>query len=66
MKEFSLAEHLETIRLLWLEHSRHHFKRNDNYMINELPLKLILTFLVRQGIALDRDKAKIVVESEIG
>ena len=65
-KDYSLAEHLETIRQVWLEHSRHHFKRNDNYMTNELPLKLILTFLVKHGIALDRDKAKLTIKQEIG
>ena len=35
-------------------------------MTDELPAKLILTYLVKEGVALDRDKAKAAVESEIG
>ena len=47
-------------------HSRMHYNRDDNFMTDELPLKLILSFLFKEGIALDRDKAKVAVESEIG
>ena len=32
----------------------------------QLPLKPILTFLVKEGIALDRDKALTAIEQEIG
>ena len=35
-------------------------------MTDELPLKLILQFLVKEGVALDRDKAKTAIEQEIG
>ena len=35
-------------------------------MVDELPLKPILTYFVKEGIALDRDKAKTAIEHEIG
>ena len=35
-------------------------------MTDELPLKPILTFLVKEGVALDRDKAKQAIEQEVG
>lgn len=65
-QEHSMADHVETIRSLWLAHSKLHFKRKDDAMTDELPAKLILSYLVKEGVALDRDKAKAAVESEIG
>ena len=35
-------------------------------MTNELPMKGILQFLVKEGVALDRDKARQAIEQEIG
>ena len=35
-------------------------------MTDELPLKPILTFLVKEGVALDRDKARQAIEQEVG
>ena len=35
-------------------------------MVDELPVKPILSYLVKEGIALDRDKAKTAIENEIG
>ena len=61
-----MAEHSVTIKELWLSHYRAHYNRNDDCMIDELPLKPVLTHLVKEGVALDRDKAKVVIESEIG
>ena len=58
MKQFTLLEHSETIQHLWQRHTKAHYKQDDIYMTDELPLKPILTFLVKEGVALDRDKAK--------
>ena len=35
-------------------------------MTDELPVKPILSFLVKEGVALDREKAKTAIEQEIG
>ena len=35
-------------------------------MTDELPLKPILAFLVKEGVALDPNKAKTAIEQEIG
>ena len=35
-------------------------------MTDELPVKPILAFLVKEGVALDREKAKTAIEQEIG
>ena len=35
-------------------------------MTDELPLKPILAYLVKEKITLDRDKARVVIENEIG
>ena len=35
-------------------------------MTDELPIKPILTYLVKEGVALDRDKVKTAIEQEIG
>lgn len=45
---------------------RAHFKRDDDIFVSELPVKPILTYFVKQGIALDRDKARVIIENEIG
>lgn len=49
-----------------MAHSKAHFRRPDNFMTDELPLKPILAFFVREGVALDRDKARAAIQSEIG
>ena len=43
-----------------------HFGRDEEFMTDELPIRPVLNFLVKEGIALDRDKAKQVIISEIG
>ena len=42
-----------------------HHKRDVGF-VTEIPLKVVLNWLVKEGVALDRDKAKLVVKSEIG
>ena len=51
---------------IWNRHTAQHYDRDDLGFISELPLKPILQFLVKEGVALDRDKAKKAVEDEIG
>lgn len=53
-----MQEHQDTILNLWYKHTKAHYKRDDEFMVEELPLKPILTYFVKEGIALDRDKAK--------
>ena len=45
---------------------RAYFKRDDDIFVNELPVKPILSYFVKAGIALDRDKARVAIENEIG
>lgn len=49
-----------------MKHVKVHYKREDDIFVNELPVKPILTYFVKQGIALDRDKARVAIEGEIG
>ena len=65
-KQFSMQEQAETIKSIWDRHTSAHYKREDLGFISELPVKPILSFFVREGVALDRDKAKQAVEAEIG
>ena len=65
-RAYTLQEHSDTIRAVWIRHVRAHFKRDDDIFVNELPVKPILTYFVKQGIALDRDKARVAIENEIG
>ena len=51
---------------MWYKQTKAHFKRDETFMTDELPIKPILAFLVKEGVALDRDKAKTAVENEIG
>ena len=51
---------------MWYKHTKAHFKRDDIFMTDELPEKPILIFLVKEGVALDRDKARAAIELEIG
>ena len=51
---------------MWYKHTKAVFKRDDIFMTDELPLKPILLFLVKEEVALDRDKAKTAIEQEIG
>ena len=51
---------------LWNKQTQAHFKTKDSFMTDELPVKPILTFLVKEGVALDREKAKTAIEQEIG
>ena len=51
---------------MWNKQTQAHFKTKDQFMTDELPVKPILTFLVKEGVALDREKAKTAIEQEIG
>ena len=61
-----MQEHQDTILSLWHKHTKVHFRTEDEFMVDELPVKPILSYLVKEGIALDRDKAKTAIEHEIG
>ena len=61
-----MQEHTDTIYDVWVRHVRAMYKRDDDIFVNELQVKPILTYLVKQGIALDRDKAREAIEGEIG
>lgn len=50
---------------MWTRHVKAHYKRDDDIFVNELPVKPILQFFVKQEIALDRDKARQAIEQEI-
>ena len=63
---FTLQEHSDTIRAVWVRHVKAHYKRDDEIFVNELPVKPILAYFVKQKIALDRDKARLAIENEIG
>ena len=65
-KQFTMIEQDETIKAIWQKHTNAHYKRDDIGFIAELPLKPILNFFVKEGIGLDRDKAKQALETEIG
>lgn len=43
---------------VWIRHVKAHYKREDEIFVDELPTKDILQYFVKQGIALDRDKAR--------
>ena len=38
----------------------------DAKLITEIPIKTVLQFIVKEGVALDQDKARLVVEKLIG
>ena len=65
-KQFTMQEQSDTINTIWNRHTAAHYKRDDLGFISELPIKPILSFFVREGLALDRDKAKQALEQEIG
>lgn len=51
---------------IWIRHVKAHYKREDEIFVDELPIKNIMQYFVKSGIALDRDKARQAVEQEIG
>ena len=51
---------------IWQKHTQNYYLRDDTGFISELPLKPILQFFVKEGLALDRDKVKQALETEIG
>ena len=57
-KKFTMQEHSDTIKSLWYRFTQVHFGRDEEFMTDELPIRPVLNFLVKEGIALDRDKAK--------
>jgi len=38
----------------------------DIRLVSEIPVKAVLEFLVKEGIALDKDKAREMIEKQIG
>lgn len=65
----SLAEQSESIKTIWFCLCRDNLDTNiqpDATKVTELPLSVILDFLVKEGVSLDRDKARQVVNKQIG
>ena len=65
-RNFTLTEHSDTIMEIWIRHVKAFYKRDDEIFVDELPIKNIMQYFVKSGIALDRDKARQAVEQEIG
>ena len=65
-KDYSLKDHSDTIMDLWFKFTKAHYKRDEEFMTDELPVKPILTFLVKEGIAHNVDKVRVAIEQEIG
>ncbi len=65
----SLAEQSESIKRLWVKMARATVDKNvhpDPEKVIQLPMPVILDFLVSEGVSLDRDKAKLVIAKQIG
>jgi hypothetical protein len=65
----SLAEQSESIKTIWIELCSANMDlkiQADVNRVTELPLSAILDFLVKEGVSLDRDKARHVVNKQIG
>lgn len=65
----SLAEQSESIKSIWAQLARDNTERRifpDPEKVTELPLNVILDFLIRESVALDRDKAKEIILKQIG
>ena len=66
-KQFSFQEHVETIKTMWERHVRQEYADHPNVtFVAELNAKPILNFLVKEGVALDSEKARTIVTQEIG
>ena len=71
-KEFdlnSLAEQSESIKRLWVKMAEETVDKNvhpDPEKVIQLPIPVILDFLVNEGVCLDRDKARAVIAKQIG
>lgn len=53
------------MKALWDQLVMAYHKRDVGF-VTEIPLRIVQDWLVKEGIALDRDKAKMVMVSEIG
>ena len=65
----SLAEQSESIKTIWVELARENTNRRiypDPEKVTELALTVVLDFLVREAVALDRDKAREIIMKQIG
>ena len=57
---------MDTIQELWLERAQEHLHLEKKFMTEELPLRVVLLYLVSEGVALDPVKAQLAVEQELG
>jgi hypothetical protein len=64
-QELSLYEKAESVKALWDQLVMAYHKRDVGF-VTEIPLRIVQDWLVKEGIALDRDKAKMVMVNEIG
>ena len=65
----SLAEQSESIKRLWVKMAKATVDKNvhpDPEKVIQLPMSVILDFLVSEGVSLGRDKAKLVIAKQIG
>jgi len=60
-----MVEQADIIKSIWNRHVRQVYQA-DIGKVNELPIKIILDFLVKERVAHDRDKAKNVVMQTLG
>lgn len=64
-EDFSLYEGTESVKALWEQLVMATYKREVGF-VTEVSLKEVQAWLVKEGIAGDREKAKTVIENEIG
>lgn len=64
-EEFSLYEGTESVKALWEQLVLATYKRDVGF-VTEVSLKEVQNWLVKEGIAADREKAKSAIENEIG
>jgi hypothetical protein len=65
----SLTELTESINQIWLSLVNSSIDKNlypDIRLVSEIPLKAVLEFLVKEGIALDKEKAREMIEKLVG
>ena len=64
-EDFSLYEGTESVKALWEQLVLATYKREVGF-VTEVSLKEVQAWLVKEGIAGDREKAKTAIENEIG
>ena len=66
-KTFSMEEHSYTLREIWERITVNvHGSGFTGVLVSDLPIKPILVFLVKEGVVPDREKAKKVINEELG